>query len=116
MIFVDGKKMKTPSSFTWGLEDISDSATGRTQDAVMHKNRIAQKRKLSFGWASPTAEEAADILKAFNPESVEIEYPDAMTGVDEKREFYVEDRSAPVKSWTLHGKRYDTISFDVSER
>lgn len=48
MISVDGVAVKTPSSFSWGLQDISDSAAGRTQDTVMHKNRVGQKERFLF--------------------------------------------------------------------
>ena len=116
MIYVDGMALKTPSSFSWGLEDLTDSASGRTQDSVMHKNRIAQKRKLSMSWAFPDKEEAAMLLQLFNNEYIDITYPDAMSGRDETRTFYVGDRSAPMKSWTIDQKRYETLSFDVIER
>ncbi len=116
MIYVNGVAVKTPSSFSWGLQDVSDSASGRTQDALMHKNRIAQKRQLSFSWASPTPEESASILQMFNNEYVDITYPDAMSGKDETRKFYVGDRSAPMKAWTIDNKRYETLSFEVIER
>lgn len=41
MIWVNGVVIKTPTSFSWGLQDISDSDSGRTQDTIMHKNRYA---------------------------------------------------------------------------
>lgn len=116
MIEVNGVAVKTPSSFSWGLQDVSDSASGRTQDAIMHKNRIAQKRKLSLSWNNPTKEETAVILQTFNPEYVQIKYPDAMSGTDETRTFYVGDRTAPMKIWTISNKRYSQVSFNVIER
>lgn len=116
MMWVNGVAIKTPSSFSWGLQDVSDSASGRTQDALMHKNRIAQKRKLSLSWLAPTPAETAAILQAFNPEYISITYPDAMSGQNETRTFYVGDRSAPMKIWNVGHKRYETLSFDVIER
>ena len=116
MIWVNGTAIKTPSSFTWGLQDVSDSASGRTQDTIMHKNRVGQKRKIALGWNNPTKEEAAAILQAFNPEYINVTYPDAMSGTDETREFYVGDRSAPMKMWTVKKKIYSQISFDIIER
>ena len=116
MIYVDGTAVKNPSSFTWGLQDVSDSASGRTLDSLMHKNRIAQKRKLSLSWNHPSKEETAQILQAFNPEYISVRYPDAMSGSDETRVFYVGDRSAPMKIWTINNKRYSQISFDLIER
>lgn len=116
MLSVDGVKIKTPSSFVWGLQDVSASDSGRTDDTIMHKNRIGQKRTLSLTWNNLTREEIAAILKAFNPEYVQITYPDAMSGKNETRIFYVGDRSAPHKIWTVGNKRYEQLSFDVIER
>lgn len=116
MILVNGMAVKTPSSFNWELQDVSGPSSGRTQDAVMHKNRIAQKRKLSFSWTEPTASETAQILQMFNNEYVEITYPDAMSGGNETRTFYVGDRSVPVKVSAADVMHYETLSFDVIER
>lgn len=116
MMMVDGVKIKTPSSFVWGLQDVSAADSGRTDDTVMHKNRIGQKRKLSLAWNNLTDEEAAAITQAFNPEYVTVTYPDAMAGSNESREFYVGDRTAPMKIWTVGNKRYEQLSFDIIER
>ncbi len=116
MIIVDGVVIKTPSAFSWGLQDVSDPAAGRTLNALMHKNRIAQKRKLSLSWNHPTPQEAAAILQAFNPEYVRVRYPDALSGSNETRTFYTGDKSAPMKIWTVRNKRYSQISFDIIER
>ena len=116
MILVNGTAIKTPSSFSWGLQDVSDSASGRTQDAIMHKNRISQKRKISLAWNNPTKDETAAILQAFNPEYIDVTYPDAMSGTNETRTFYVGDRSAPMKMWTVSRKIYSQVSFDIVER
>ena len=116
MIKVGGVDIKTPSVFSWGLQDISDSAAGRTEDALMHKNRIAQKIKISLGWNNPSPTETAAILKAFNPEYIQITYPDAMTNTNQTRTFYVGDRTAPVKIWNVGNKRYSQVAFDVIER
>lgn len=116
MLLVDGVQIKTPSVMEWGIQDISGGDSGRTQDAVMHKNRISQKRKLSLSWNNPTKEETSAILKSFNTEYVDVSYPDAMSGVEETRTFYVGDRSAPVKIWTVNQKRYSAISFELMER
>jgi len=116
MIKVDGVAIKTPSVSTWGLRDISDTDSGRTLDILMHKNRIGQKRVISYAWNMPTKAETATILQAFNPEYINLTYPDAMSGEDETRVFYVGDRSAPVQMWSIDKKNYTSVSFDVIER
>ena len=97
MLLVNGVSIKDPSEMTWGLQDISDSQSGRTQDALMWKNRVAQKRKLSCSWYGLRPAEASALLQAVNPEYMEITYFDAMGGSNQTRTFYIGDRSAPVK-------------------
>ena len=43
MLVVDGVKIKTPSSLSWGKQDISASDAGRTDDTIMHKNKVGEK-------------------------------------------------------------------------
>ncbi|MBP3884377.1 MAG: hypothetical protein J6D54_05505 [Olsenella sp.] len=109
-----------PSVMDWGLQDISASDAGRVHDAgnSMYKMRTSQKRKLNLTWAEPTAAQTAEILQAFNPEYIWVRYPDAMSGALETREFYVGDRSAPVRWYQLPGRenRYKTLSFNIIER
>jgi hypothetical protein len=118
MLNVDGVVIPPPSSLTWGLQDVSGSDAGRTQDpnATMQKNRITQKRKLSLVWNNPDKNKTSQILKAFNPEYIHVTYHDAMDNVSETREFYVGDRTAPTKMWTIDKKIYSQVSFDIIER
>lgn len=116
MITVDGVEMPCPSAFTWGLQDISAAESGRTDDTLMHKNRVGQKRKISLQWNCPDWQTTARILQAFNPEYINVTYPDMMSGAYETRIFYVGDRSAPVKMWWTSKKRMESLSFDIIER
>lgn len=100
-MLVDGVELPTPSSFEWGMIDVSASDSGRTQDAQMHKNRIAQKRQLKLSWSGTDTARTARILQMVNPEYIRVTYPDAMSGTDETRTFYVGDRSAPIKIQVL---------------
>ena len=43
---VDGKACRCPSSYQWKLADVSASDAGRTEDTVMHKNRIRSAVRL----------------------------------------------------------------------
>ena len=116
MIRVNGTKVKTPSSFSWGLQDVSASDAGRTQDALMHKNMVAQKRKIAMSWSMPSPDEARAILLAFNNEYFDVTYYDPLDGDIVTRTFYAGDKTAPVKIWTANNKRYEQISFDIIER
>lgn len=107
----------TPSEMTWNLYDASTSETGRTLDALMHKDVVAQKRTLSLQWNGPRPAEASSILTAVNSSVFfPVKYPDPMSGNMETRTFYVGDRTTPFKLWTADNKIYSSISFDLIER
>lgn len=116
MITVDEVAMPCPSSFTFGLQDVSSAESGRDDEGYMFKNRITQKRKIQLAWNAKDWQEVAFIMRAFNPEYVAVEYPDMLSGQYETRTFYVGDRSAPVKLWTVGNKLIETVSFDIIER
>ena len=108
-----------PSALSWGLQDVSSSDAGRVLDEgnTMYKMRTSQKRKLQLTWTMLTLAQASAILQAFNAEYFWVEYPDAMSGARETREFYAGDRSAPMKWYeAMDGTRFSTLSFDVIER
>lgn len=111
---IDGVAVKCPSAYQWKLQDISDSDAGRTEDTVMDKKRIGQCVKLELQWQNATVEEAAVILKMFNPEYINITYLDAMEGKYLTKEFYVGDRAAPL--YNCYKGIWSSISFNVIER
>ena len=116
MITVNGTKLPCPSAYEWSLQDVSAGESGRTDDALMHKNRVAQKRKLKVEWVGKNWEETATIIRAVNNEYMSVKYPDMMSGTYESRTFYIGDRSAPVKFWFTNRKLIEKISFDFIER
>lgn len=116
MITVDGVALPCPSSFKWGLQDVSAGESGRTDDTIMHKNRVGQKRKLWLEWVGKDWQTTAMIMRAVNPEYINVTYPDMMSGNYETRTFYVGDRTAPVKFWWTDRKMIEQIAFDLIER
>ena len=116
MIKVDGVWIKTPSSFSFAINDVSASDAGRTSNALMHKNRVARKRTIRLAWNGPSPSEAHAILTAFAPEYFNVTYWDPVDNKQETRTFYSGDQEAPVKSWSVNNKRYEQISFDIIER
>lgn len=113
---IDGVTMPCPSVFEWGLQDVSLGESGRTDDALMHKNRVAQKRKLSIAYNGADKDTCATILQAINPEYISVYYFDLMAGEYQTRTFYVGDRTAPFKIWFVGNKRVERLSFDLIER
>ncbi len=116
VITIDGKTFKCPSKLKWKKSDISGSDAGRTDDTIMHKNRIGKKRTLSLEWVNLTKQEIHEILVAFDPEYVHVTYWDPLDGDDTTREFYTGDMEADVKWWAKGRERYSSLSFDIVER
>lgn len=88
----------------------------RTDDALMHKNRVAQKRKIQVGYHGMKSSVATTVLQAINPEYIQVYYYDLLAGAYQTRTMYVGDRSAPFK-WWFDGKHIlESLSFDLIER
>ncbi len=111
---VDGFAVKCPSDYKWELEDLSDADSGRTEDNVMHKNRKGQLVKLTVEWRRVSLTDAAEILKAFQPEYITVKYLDALRGRYMESVFYRGNLAAPMFS-AKHGC-WEKISFNLIER
>ena len=105
----------TPSKFGWSLQDVSAADSGRTQDAVMHKNRVAQKEKIELAWNAPDYAKASQILQMFQAEYFDVTYRSPLTNSIVTKTFYRGDASAPVYWWINNGL-FETISFNIIER
>lgn len=88
----------------------------RTDDALMHKNRVAQKRKIQVGYNAVSDTVATTVLQAVNPEYIDVTYYDLLAGAAETRTFYVGDRSAPFKYWYDGNHLLESLTFDLIER
>ena len=116
IILVDGKQIK--KSFRLEMEKAGHQLqdAGRTDDTVMHKNRIGQKRALSLSWSCLSKQEIHEVLKTFSPEYVFVTYWDPAEGKDVTKEFYTGDMEADVQWWAKGRERYSKLSFDIVER
>lgn len=101
--------------FTWEKNDIDGSDAGRTLDGVMHRHRVASKRKLSFSCKRMTTEQFQSLCAALSPEYVQVTYLDPELGMVTKT-FY----SSQVSSVTwgvINGTTYwDKAQFSLVER
>ena len=103
-----------PSGFEWKLSDVSAADAGRTEDAKMHKMRIGQKVHLELEWQNIPTQDASIILRAFNPEYINVTYLDPMQGDYITKRFYVGDRSAP--SYSTRLGLWSNVSFNIIEQ
>lgn len=113
---VDGVTMPCPSTWQWGLMDVSLGESGRTDDALMHKNRVAQKRKIQVGYNNQDRSVVTTVLQAINPEYISVYYYDLLSGSFQTRTFYVGNRTAPFRFWWYGKHIIETLNFDLIER
>ena len=111
---VGGVTVPCPSSYKYQLSDVSAADAGRTEDALMHKMRIAQKVHLDLAWNYVTTANASTILTAFNNEYISIKYLDPMAGGYVTKTFYVGDRSVPAYNTRLG--LWENVTFNVIEQ
>ena len=108
-----------PQTLTWDIYDLDgEEGAGRTQDGLMHRDRVAVKRKLNCTWAAMEPFEMSTLLKAMDDVFFTIRYPDAHDGTYREGEFYVGDRSTPLYVWTDEKQkwRWEGLSANFIER
>ena len=111
---VDGVAIPCPSSYVWKLEDVSASDAGRDESTVMDKAMLGQIVGLELGWKYVTTAVGSQILQAFNPEYVTIEYLDLKAGGYVTSVFYTGNRSSQMYNATMD--LWESISFNVIKR
>ena len=110
---VGGVTVPAPSKYDWKLSDVSAADAGRTEDALMHKMRIAQKVYIELEWANVGDAVAQTILTAFQPEYISVSYYDYKAMAFQTKTFYVGDRTVSAYNRTMH---ISTISFNIIEQ
>ena len=111
---VNGAAIKCPSKYQYDLQDVSAADAGRTEAVTMDKKRIGQCVKLELAWNYVTTAEASAILRAFNPEYIQVRYLDLLDGNFRTSEFYVGDRTAPM--YNADRGLWENLSFNIIER
>lgn len=105
---------KAPAMYRYQLSDVSKPNAGRTEDMNMNKMRIGQAIRLDLSWKYVRTDEVSEILTAFNPEYVQVEYLDAKAGMYLTKIFYVGDRSTPMYNAT--SGLWEDVSFGIIQR
>lgn len=108
--------IKTPSEVTWTLQDISSPDSGRDLTGVMHKDRVAQKIKLSCKWPHMSTAEASLLLRNANSQvNFQLTYFDVMQNGVRTATFYVGDRTAPLAWIWDDDNAVQNVAFDFIE-
>lgn len=103
----------SPSKYDWKLSDVSSPDAGRTEDGLMHKERIAQKVHIELEWAYIGDNDAQTILTAFDPEYIDVKYYDYKSKAVVAKNFYVGDRQVTTYNRV---QKLSTISFNIIEQ
>ena len=114
---INGVTIKAPKSFEFAVMDL-DGQTERTASGRMKRDRIATKRKLELEWGHLSDSEISAILSAVSPVFFQVTYPDALTGNQQTRTFYVGDRTAPSYSWSsaLQNAKWEGLKMSFVEQ
>ena len=102
-----------PSKYDWTVNDISNSDAGRCESGLMHKNRIARKRKLELEWQNVPIATANAVLTAFAPEYVDVYCLDPLVGDYVVIRFYSGDQGASAYNVRINAW---TVSFNIIEQ
>ena len=111
---VNGNAVPCPSSYEWKLSDVSAPDAGRTEDAIMHKKRIAQKVHIELEWQNVTQAVASDILNAFDGEYFTVTYFDPKANGYQTKTFYAGDRGSPMYNMSMGIQ--SGVAFNIIER
>ncbi len=101
--------VKSPSTFDYELNDVSESDAGRTEDAIMHKKRLGQVNKLILAWQNIRTPVASELMRMFQDEYFYVNFLDPLRGTYRTLYMYRGDISASMYShwdgtgvWTLN--------------
>ena len=124
IISIDGVALPvSPSSFDWEEEDLSNAEAGRTEDGVMHKNRIGSIRRCGLSFKNLPLQTMQKILAMFSPEYITVTYispaTDPYYGYRMTEVFYVGTRKVSVYSARLNicaDLTFNIISRDPNDK
>jgi len=110
---IDGATILCPSSYKWSQEVVSRSTAGRTEDALMHVEKIRTVDKIELGWQTKTFAETRSVLSKFTNEYLSVSYYNPVTNSYKTGKFYVGDKSVDMYNHTLGLNA--SISFSLIE-
>lgn len=107
---------KKIEEFTWSYNDVDAPKSGRTLDAVMHRGRVTDKKKLQVKLRPITREEAVPIISSLRTQYITVRtnmLPESGTSFTA----YNSGRSGGIAIVSTDGVvRYKDISFNIIER
>lgn len=95
--------------------DIDADGSGRDEMGLMHRDRVATKRKLNCKWSNIRQSQVAFILSLIGDVFFEVQYED-LDGTIKEGVFYAGDRQAPTYSRALGEPIYSSFTVNFIER
>lgn len=117
-LIINGVQVKPPKSMVFGVMDL-DGETTRNAAGKLVRDVIRKGiRKIDLEWGPLSDSEISTILNAVSGSFFTVTYPDAMTGSQQTRTFYVGDRTTPSYSWNDRYKafKWQGLSFNLIEQ
>lgn len=114
MIEINNIKIRTPSSFSVSIIDISNAE--RNEKGEMLIDRIATKIKLEIQWKSLSNDEISTLLKSVKDIYFNVNYPDPQEGTNLTKIFYVGDRTAPMYNFNSGNPKWENLKMNFIEK
>lgn len=112
VISINGVALPPPMSYSVEYNDLDSSDTGRSEDGMLHRNRVrASIAKIKVGWEQLTTEQADFILNAISSESFTVNY---YFGVQKTATMYAGSQSCELRHINYNKAKWN-ISFDLIE-
>jgi hypothetical protein len=105
---VDYVKYIKAGGLKWECNDLDSEDSGRTLDGVMHRSRVAQKRKVQVSLIPLTTEDFTEISAAISPEYVDVTILDPKIGAQTEFTFY----GSSIKAATMYYDGTDCVWTD----
>lgn len=115
---INGVDMPSPLPYDIGYESL-DGKAGRSMDARMKRDWIAEKRTVSLTWGILTEAEVKTILAAVNPKNGNSFFQATIYTPEDGEvtlTFYAGSRKAPMAVRTNNQTLYNGLSFNIIER
>lgn len=107
---------KSPGGLKWSIMSIQSADSGRAENGDMIATLVAKKRKLEIRYANLSPSDAAAILaEVCGNMFFDVTYYDVLNAQQEKRTFYVGDRSADWYNFNIE-RGIENLAFNLIEK
>lgn len=112
---VDFTRFIAEGGLKWERNDIDSTKTGRTMDTIMHRTRLAIKRKLYITCMPMRHDDLIALNKAILPQFIKVRFLDPIDGLTTKT-FYGSSVQSTTQ-YTQNGETWwDGPTFNLIER